>query len=44
MAFDLDCDTCEFSCTVGTESAAYQRAKEHETDHPNHFVLIYGAE
>lgn len=44
MAFELDCDTCEFNRTVESESAAYDSAKSHESDHPNHFVFIYAAE
>lgn len=44
MAFDLDCDTCDYSQTVDAESTAYVSAKEHEADHPTHFVLIRSTE
>ena len=44
VAYDLKCDTCEFSRTVDAESSAYSAAKDHESDHPDHFVLIYSVE
>ena len=44
VAYDLTCDTCEFDRTVDAENDAYADAKAHESDHPDHFVLIYTAE
>ena len=44
VAYDLKCDTCEFSRTVDAESSAYSAAKDHESDYPDHFVLIYATE
>jgi hypothetical protein len=42
MTHNLDCDSCEYDDTAETETAAYRLAKEHETTHPSHFVLIHG--
>jgi hypothetical protein len=44
VAYDLRCDTCEFDRTVDGESDAYADAKDHESDNPDHFVLIYSVE
>jgi hypothetical protein len=44
MAYLLDCDSCEFSQTVTEEPRTYAVAKEHEEDHPEHFVLILRAD
>lgn len=44
MAFDLACDTCEFSRTIDAENSAYTTARDHESDHPSHFVFIYDEE
>lgn len=44
VTFQLDCDTCDFNLTVDAENTAYVSAKEHESDHPTHFVLIRSAE
>lgn len=40
MPYSLDCDTCDFIRTVDDEVDAYAAAKEHESEHPNHFVFM----
>lgn len=40
MAYELDCDTCEYTRVVEAERDTYVRAKAHEKEHPEHFVLI----
>jgi hypothetical protein len=44
MPYDLNCDTCRFDRTVPDEPEAYAVAKEHEGEHPTHYVLIHTAE
>lgn len=44
MAFELACDTCDFAPTVDGEDSAYVSARDHEADHPTHFVFIYDDE
>jgi hypothetical protein len=44
VPFDLDCDTCDFNRTVDAQRSAFSAAKDHESDHPDHFVLIYSVE
>lgn len=44
MPYDLSCDTCRFDRTVPDEPKAYAVAKEHEGEHPTHYVLIHTAE
>lgn len=38
---ELQCDACEFACSLADDSMAYDRAREHESEHPTHNVLIY---
>lgn len=40
MAYTLDCDTCDFGCSVDEEERAYERAIAHEREHGAHFVFI----
>lgn len=40
MGFELICDSCEYVRTMEDEPGAYARARDHETDHPTHFVFI----
>lgn len=40
MQYELDCDTCDFAQTVEEEGETYPRAKDHEAEHPTHFVFI----
>lgn len=40
MAFDLACDSCPFHRGVDEEWSAYLDARDHESEHPSHFVLI----
>lgn len=44
MAYTLTCDSCEFDLGVDEEVRAYSNAKEHEAEHPAHFVFIESAE
>ncbi len=44
MAYSLDCGTCEFFRETDDEVTAYSLAKEHEAEHPEHFVFIELAE
>lgn len=43
MPYDLTCDSCEFARTVNEEVSAYTGAKDHEEEHPTHFVFIWTA-
>lgn len=38
MAYSLDCDACDFVREHDDEITAYSVAKEHEAEHPDHFV------
>ena len=40
MRYELACDSCGFNTTVEAEGQAYTRARDHEADHPDHFVNI----
>lgn len=40
MPFELQCDSCDFNRQTGDETGAYADARDHESDHPSHFVLI----
>lgn len=40
MRFDLDCDTCGYAEVVDEAASAYTGARDHEADHPSHFVII----
>lgn len=44
MGFELDCDTCEFAQVVEDERDTYPRARDHEAEHPSHFVFITSQE
>lgn len=40
MAYSLTCDTCEFAREISDEIDTYAVAKDHESEHPDHFVYI----
>lgn len=40
MPYSLDCDSCGFTQTVDAEPETYVIARDHERDHPDHFVMI----
>lgn len=40
MTYSLDCDTCQFARSIAGEVNAYSIAKEHESEHPEHFVFM----
>lgn len=40
MEYQLDCDTCDYVHVVEEEGDTYLHAKDHEEDHPSHFVII----
>ncbi|WP_290809826.1 hypothetical protein [Halovivax sp.] len=40
MVYDLTCDTCDFDHEVDDEVGAYDGARAHEAEHPDHFVFI----
>lgn len=42
MGYELDCDSCDFAQTVERERDTYPRARDHEAEHPSHFVFISG--
>ena len=40
MAYILDCDSCDFSRETSDKVTAYSAAKDHEAEHPMHFVFM----
>ena len=40
MAYELACDSCEFAEAEALERSAYAGARDHESEHPSHFVVI----
>lgn len=40
MPYSLTCDTCEFTQEITDEIDTYAVAKDHEVEHPDHFVFI----
>lgn len=40
MEYVLDCDSCGFDRIVDDDQRAYGLAKDHESEHGEHFVLI----
>lgn len=40
MAYDVQCDTCDFGRTVEEGWEAYGSANEHEAAHPTHSVAV----
>lgn len=42
MVFELTCDTCDFGTTADENWQAWGSARDHEGEHPEHNVLVYG--
>lgn len=40
MTLLLECDSCGFECSFDEDAAGYAAARDHEHDHPSHFVFI----
>ena len=40
MQYRLACDSCEFDAETEGAGDAYTAARDHEADHPTHFVDI----
>jgi len=40
VVFRLECDTCEFGREVDADVDAYAAARDHESKHPTHYVII----
>lgn len=40
LPFALECDTCDFVRHVDDEVDAYTAAKDHESEHGDHFVYV----
>lgn len=40
MVFELHCDACDFASTTEEEWRAHDQARQHEGDHPTHFVVM----
>ncbi|WP_274520325.1 hypothetical protein [Natronobacterium lacisalsi] len=42
MTLELKCDSCGFERTFEEDREGYAAARDHERDHPSHFVFITG--
>jgi hypothetical protein len=40
VPFRLECDTCGFAREADAEVDAYAAARDHESNHPTHYVII----
>jgi hypothetical protein len=40
MSFHLACETCDFVHETDDEIDAYAAARDHESEHPTHYVFI----
>lgn len=41
MEYKVECDTCDFALITTEDWEADDTAKQHEAEHPDHFVMSY---